>query len=381
VPGFSRLPSRFPFVLVTPQSQTERVLQRRAQSLGARIVRGCAVTAVKQDADGVELETAGTRRRARYVVGADGVHSAVRRSLGLGFPGRALVQSMMRADVRLREAPRDAITLRANADGFALLVPFGDGWYRLIAWDRRRESPEGTEVNFDALCDIARRVLGIDYGIHDPRWMSTFHSDERQVPRYRSGRVFLAGDAAHVHSPAGGMGMNTGLQDAANLSWKLAGAIHGWAAPGVLDSYDAERRHAGRITLRASGTLLRLMRARSLHARAGRALMSAAAGLPPLNRRLAGTVSGIDLNYGPAAGRAADIPLSGGMRLYERLRSGQFVLVGAPLPAAWADRVISADGTEPMLVRPDGYLAWSPNQPGHPRLHDALGTWLRSSLL
>jgi 2-polyprenyl-6-methoxyphenol hydroxylase-like FAD-dependent oxidoreductase len=206
---------------------------------------------------------------------------------------------MLLADVRLREAPRDAITLRANADGFVLLAPFGDGWYRLIAWDRRRETAEGTKVDFDALSDLARRVLGVDHGIHDPRWMSAVHSDERQVPRYRDGRVFLAGDAAHVHSPAGGMGMNTGLQDAANLSWKLAGAIHGWAAPGVLDSYDAERRHAGRITLRTSGMLLRQRRAGSPPARADRAGLRDAlrtwlrgAQPPSTSRSLAANASG-----------------------------------------------------------------------------------------
>jgi 2-polyprenyl-6-methoxyphenol hydroxylase-like FAD-dependent oxidoreductase len=221
------LPSRFPFMLVTPQYHIERLLERRARALGARIVEGVEVTGLRQDADGVELELRAEqapieRRRAAYVVGADGVHSTVRRAIGLGFPGRSAIQSMMLADVRLTDAPREALSIAAGAGGFALVASFGDGWHRVIAWNRGHQLPDGAPVDVDDLRDTTRRSYGTDFGMHDPRWTSRFHSDERQVPRYRSGRVLLAGDAAHVHSPAGGLGMNAGLQDAANLGWKLA---------------------------------------------------------------------------------------------------------------------------------------------------------------
>lgn len=156
------------------------------------------------------------------------------------------MQSVMVADVRLSEPPADVLVVDAVADGFAFIVPFGDGWHRVIAWDRRRQLPDHAPVELDELRAITRLALGTDYGMHDPRWLSRFHSDERQIDRYRVGRVFLAGDAAHVHSPAGrpagGQGMNIGLQDAANLGWKLAATVQGWAPDGLLDTYHSERQ-------------------------------------------------------------------------------------------------------------------------------------------
>jgi 2-polyprenyl-6-methoxyphenol hydroxylase-like FAD-dependent oxidoreductase len=134
----------------------------------------------------------------------------------------------------------------------------GDGWYRIIAWDRDNQPPEDVPVSLEEVADTARQALGTDFGLHDPRWMSRFHSEERQVPSYRDGRVLLAGDAAHVHSPAGGQGMNTSLQDAANLGWKLAATVLGWAPDGLLDTYHAERHPVGRQVLRTSGAMLRI---------------------------------------------------------------------------------------------------------------------------
>jgi len=257
----SRLSSRFPFLLSTPQYNTERVLENRARDLGVTIVGDAEVFGVRQDADGVEVDVRAAdgavhSRRARYVVGADGVHSAVRRALGLAFPGTAAVQSVMLADVRVTEVPSRELTVNANRHGFSFIAGFGDGWYRLIAWDRERQLPDTAPVTLDEVSDITRRTLGTDFGMHDPRWLSRFHSDERQVTRYRVGRVFLAGDAAHVHSPAGGQGMNTGMQDAANLGWKLAAAVHGWAPAGLLDTYHTERHPVGRMVLHNSSRLL-----------------------------------------------------------------------------------------------------------------------------
>jgi 2-polyprenyl-6-methoxyphenol hydroxylase-like FAD-dependent oxidoreductase len=295
------LPSRFPFMLITPQYHAERLLAWRARALGARVVEGVEVTGLRQDAEGVELELrteagATERRRAAYVVGADGVRSTVRRAIGLGFPGRSAVQSMMLADVRLSDAPREALSVAAGAAGFALVASFGDGWYRVIAWNRGHQLPDDVPVDFDDLRDTTRRSYGTDFGMHDPRWTSRFHSDERQVPRYRSGRVLLAGDAAHVHSPAGGLGMNAALQDAANLGWKLAAVTHRRAPAGLLDSYHAERRPVGRSTVRASATMLRLALARSQVVRATRGPVArAVTRIPALNRRVNGFVSGITI--------------------------------------------------------------------------------------
>ncbi|MCZ9342015.1 FAD-dependent monooxygenase, partial [Streptomyces sp. TRM76130] len=200
--------------------------------------------------------------RAAYVVAADGMRSAVRQAVGLPFPGRSVIRSMVLADVRLAEEPEEYVTADAAGDAFALLAPFGDGYHRVVGWRRGRNVPDDAPVELAEIKEITRLALGRDYGMHDARWLSRFHSDERQAPAYRAGRVFLAGDAAHVHSPAGGQGMNTGLQDAANLSWKLAAVLRGHAPDALLDSYQAERHPVGRAVLRSSGGILRLATAR-----------------------------------------------------------------------------------------------------------------------
>jgi hypothetical protein len=286
----------------------------------------------------------------------------------------------MICDVRLTDPPRAHVTAKATGAGFVFTVPFGDGWHRVIAWNRRNQPPESAPVDFEEIRDTVRRVLGTDMGMHDPRWISRFHSDERQVPRYRDGRVFLAGDAAHIHSPAGGMGMNTGLQDAANLGWKLTAAIKGWAPEGLLDTYHDERHPVGRRVLRTSGVILRgaLTRSRGLRAiRDGALRLATRTG--PIARRMAGAVSGIDLAYPSPPGahpltghRAPDIPLAGDRprTLYGALRPDRFLLVIPPgvdvataRPGGWADRVDLAVAGGPtrtvVLVRPDGYIAWA----------------------
>ncbi|REE96921.1 FAD-dependent monooxygenase [Thermomonospora umbrina] len=381
----SGLPTRFPYVLVTPQYETEAVLERRARACGAEIRMGVEMRTLREVADGVEVavrERSGDRRRirARYVVGADGVRSAVRRALGLPFPGRAVVRSMVLADVRLGDPPTELPVIDSNRDAFAVLVPFGEGWYRVVAWDRRRQLPDDAPVALPEVREAMRRALGTDHGAHDARWMSRFHSDERQVERYRVGRVFLAGDAAHVHSPAGGQGMNVGLQDAANLGWKLAAVLQGRAPESLLDSYHTERHPVGRMAVRGSGALLRvaLIAPRSLRVVRG-TLGRVFTKVPPLAGRIAGAVSGIDIAYPrppdshPLTGRRApDVPLADGRRLYEALRTGRFVLVTPPTSeaaATWADHadVHQAGGPtrHTVLVRPDAYIAWATAEP-HP---------------
>ena len=374
----SALPSEFGSLLITPQYQTERVLQRRTDELGVPLVHGAEVTGLTQDTDSVTLAVrpgadtaAGGSYRARYVVGTDGVDSTVRSALGLPFPGRSVIKSIMLADVRLRTPPRDLLAVNAIGDGFAFVAPFGDGWYRIFAWNRRNQVDDQAPLELDEVREMTRRVLGTDFGMHDPRWMSRFHSDERQVPRYRVGRVFLAGDAAHCHSPAGGQGMNTGIQDAANLGWKLAASVAGWGGEALLDSYHEERHHIGREVLRSSGAIIRLAMIKPRYARALRNVLGGALlSLPPVAARAAGSISGIGLRYPAPRGadarvgsRMGNIELIGG-RLFDALRGGRFVLLGAtedgPALPAQVDPAVPArpEGAQLMLVRPDGYLGW-----------------------
>ncbi|MER5807662.1 FAD-dependent monooxygenase [Streptomyces sp. NPDC002033] len=401
-----RLRSRYPFVLITPQYETEKLLERRALSTGVHIQYDCQVTGLLQDQDTVTLDvhpatpdateaTRPTRRiHARHVVGADGVRSTVRQTLGLPFPGQAVVRSMVLADVRLTDPPEDLLAVNGSADAFGFLVPFGDGWYRAIGWRRDGRAADTDPVALDELRAILRDALGTDHGMHDARWMSRFHSDERQVPHYRAGRVFLAGDAAHVHSPAGGLGMNTGIQDAANLSWKLAAVLHGRTPDpeALLDSYHRERHPVGRTVLRVSGALVRAVMADGPARRAARGLgASLLARVGPAQDRALGIVSGIGIAYPPPPGthrpspagrRAPDLALAGGERLYEALRTGGFVLVtppgaAAPPGAPLAHRHWATDTrTACILVRPDGHIAWSAPRATDSELASAVYGWL-----
>jgi 2-polyprenyl-6-methoxyphenol hydroxylase-like FAD-dependent oxidoreductase len=369
------LSSEFNSLLITPQYQTERVLRERVDALGVPVVRGSEVIGVAQDNTGVDVTAraeAGTvtSYRARYAVGTDGVNSAVRTALGLPFPGRSVIKSIMLADVRLTSPPDEVLTVNGVGDAFAFVAPFGDGWYRVFAFNGRHPVDDSVALELAEISEVTRRALGTDFGMHDARWLSRFHSDERQVPRYRVGRVFLAGDAAHCHSPAGGQGMNTGLQDAANLGWKLAAAVRGWGDTELLESYHTERHPVGRAVLRSSGALIRLALIKASWARTARnALATAALRLPPVVAAAAGTISAINVRYPAPSGadrrvgsRVPNLALGTG-RLHDALHGGRFVLVGKQAAAvALPPQVDAAELARPverlMLVRPDGYLGW-----------------------
>ncbi|MEU3554990.1 FAD-dependent monooxygenase [Streptomyces fragilis] len=372
------LPSRFPYVLVVPQYEVERLLERRAAEAGVRFAHEREVTGLRQDADGVEVAVRAPggvteALRAAYVVGTDGAHSVVRDLIGLPFPGRSVIRSLVLADVRLTEDPGSVLTADAGPAGFALVAPFGDGYHRVTGWRRGDDRPDSDPVGLEEVREIVRGVLGTDFGMHDPRWMSRIHSDERQAPSYRVGRVLLAGDAAHVHSPAGGQGMNTGLQDAANLGWKLAAVLGGHAAPALLDTYQAERHPVGRMVLLGSGALIRGALVHGPAARLLRATaLDTASRVGPVWRRGTAMVSGIGIRYRRPRGahrvvgaRVPDVPLAGGGRLYEALRGGRFVLLTPPgLEAApGSERLAVVRWAAPrgtaVLVRPDGYAAWA----------------------
>ncbi|QSE93603.1 FAD-dependent oxidoreductase [Rhodococcus pseudokoreensis] len=370
--NLGRLRSRFPYVLVTPQQNVDALLEAHARERGADFVRGFTVTGVEQDGDGVRVHghdgsgRAGTFHAA-YAVGADGAHSVVRTLIGQPFPGKAVLRSIMLADVELEDPPDNLVTVNAVRDGFAFIAPYGDNLFRVIAWNRGHQVDDSAPVDREELRSTIRIAMGTDYGLGDVRWQSRFHSDERQVPQYRTGRVFLAGDAAHVHSPAGGQGMNTGIQDAMNLGWKLA-AVLGGADDAVLDTYHSERHPVGRMVLRSSGATMRMMTVRPWILRKLRnGTVAAFLGFPPVGDAVARMFSGIGIGYGHDAGesalvgrRAEDLPTDAG-RLYEVLRSGGFVLVtepGAPVPDGIHAVARTADGLA-LLVRPDGYVAWA----------------------
>ena len=368
----SRLPSRFPFLLVTPQTHVDRLLEAHAVASGAVLERGATLTGLVQDDDGVRVTLAthgGVRTEsASYLVGADGVRSTVRGLLGLPFPGHAVLRSIMLADVRLDHPPENVLTVNAVGDAFAFVAPFGDDWWRVFAWNRDHQVDDTEPLDLEEVRAVMRRALGTDLGLREARWTGRFHSDERQVPDYRSGRVLLAGDAAHVHSPAGGQGMNTGIQDALNLGWKLAAVLDG-APDAVLDSYQEERHPVGRLVLRSSGAIVRAAMAPG---RVLPALRNLAVGtllrVPPVVDRAAGIIAGTGIRYARPPGadrlvgtRAADVPLADGRRLYEAMRDTGWVLVHGSAPCRDAGlSVVRRAGAGPdLLVRPDGYIAWA----------------------
>lgn len=397
--GLDKLPSRYNHLLVLPQYEVERVLERRAVAAGVDFRYESEVTGLTQDADGVSVEVRGpdgttSTHRAAYVVGADGLHSPVRKAIGLPFPGRSAIRSVVLADVKLAEKPASVLTVNAAGDAFAFIAPFADGYYRVIGWNRAHNVPDSEPLGLEEVKEITRLALGRDYGMHDARWMSRFHSDERQAPAYRVGRVFLAGDAAHVHTPAGGQGMNTGLQDAVNLSWKLVAAVNGRAPEGLLDTYQSERHPIGKAVLRSSGGIVRLAMVKRPWSRAGRALLASFINVvTPVRDKAVGQITGVGYRYPAPRGahrltgrRAPDIALKEG-RLYEALREGRFVLI-APEGVEHGVMDGVADGVEgavvthwasgrrtTVLVRPDGYVAWAAESADADAVREALGEW------
>ncbi|MPY55064.1 FAD-dependent monooxygenase [Streptomyces acidicola] len=401
------LPSRFNHVLVIPQYEVEEVLERRAAEAGVRFRYEAEVTGVRQGGDMVTVEVRDPRGEdgpeeltAAYVVGADGHRSAVREAIGLPFPGRSVIRSVVLADVRLDEEPEMLLTAGAVGDAFAFLVPFGDGYYRVIGWHRGRDVPDSEPLELDEVREITRLALGRDYGMRDARWMSRFHSDERQAPAYRVGRVFLAGDAAHVHSPAGGQGLNTGLQDAANLGWKLAAVLGGHADSALLDTYQAERHPVGRSVLRSSGGIVRLAMAKYPWTLAFRSVLTMFLNrVGPVRARVIGQVTGIGYKYGSPRGahrlvgnRVPDVTLRSG-RLHEAMRGGRFVLITPRTSASSSPRTSpcslglhtagdrkdrltveewASNRRTTVLVRPDGYVAWAAEDANGPAVEAAL---------
>ncbi|MET8561103.1 rifampin monooxygenase [Streptomyces flaveolus] len=377
-PWPERLDTAHPYGLAISQQATERLLNERALELGAGIRRGHEVVGLSQDADGVTAELAdGTRLRSRYLVGCDGGRSTVRKLLGVGFPGEPSKVETLLGDMEVTEDPatiaavveevrRTQLRFGAIAD-----VDGNKGVYRIGVPADGVTEDRTTAPTLEEFKGRLRAVAGTDFGAHSPRWLSRFGDATRQAERYRVGRVLLAGDAAHIHPPTGGQGLNLGVQDAFNLGWKLAAEVAGWAPQGLLDSYHAERHPVGATVLdntRAQMTLL----GTDPGATALRELFGRLMDFEEVNRYITGIITAVDVRYGLGEGhdllgrRLRDVPLKRG-RLYGLMHGGRGLLLdqtGRLSVAGWADRVDRvADVSEELevpavLLRPDGHVAW-----------------------
>jgi 2-polyprenyl-6-methoxyphenol hydroxylase-like FAD-dependent oxidoreductase len=371
---FTTLDSPYPFVLSFPQDRTEAILEERARAVGALVVRGQQVTGLEQDDHGVRVRASGGEWRADWLVGADGGASVVRQAAGIGFPGLDARFFAYAADVVADDPPAPGFN-RVNEHGAMMVVPMPGGLVRIAGYDAADQEPGRLGISMDDLRGIVGRIAGADFGVHDPRWLTRFGSTTRLADAYRKGRVLLAGDAAHLHFPAGGVGLNLGLQDAMNLGWKLAAVVRGRAPEDLLDTYGAERRPWGDDVARHTLAQTALITATTAEVQALRGLLSdLIATVPEMSLKLARRLAALDVRY-PGTDPAAH-PLTGGRvpELGDHLRDGRAVLVtppGGSLPAAagaaarlgvrLAVGPVSGLDLTAALVRPDGYLWWATN--------------------
>jgi len=295
---FDGLPTEHRYLLMLPQDRTEAILLNRLTALGVQVVRGATLTGLEEKADGVcaAVEVDGTVRTvaARYVVGADGMHSVVRQSCGIAFDGAQYEGSFVLADVTLEHADdRDEVTLFFSPEGLVVLAPLPGGRFRVVSTvDEAPEKPDAAFIQ--RLLDARGPGKGKLGQVRDVGWSSRFRLHHRLARHYRKGRVFIAGDAAHAHSPAGGQGMNTGLVDAYTLGRLLSEVILGKSDEASLDQYETLRRPAAAKVLSLAG---RLTEAATFHAPWKRRLrnfvLSTVARMPSFRTRLALNLSGI----------------------------------------------------------------------------------------
>ncbi len=400
----SDFPTRHPYGLALWQNRIERILADWVGELEVPISRGREVTGFAQDDTGVDIDLSdGASLRADYLVGCDGGRSLIRRAAGIEFPGWEPSISCLIAEIELAEEPEWGV--RRDDKGIHGFSRLEDGGPVRVMVTERHVGHIGhtSKPTLRDLSEALIAVYGTDYGIHSPTSISRFTDMTRQAASYRDRRVLLAGDAAHVHFPVGGQGLNIGVQDAVNLGWKLAQVVKGTSPESLLDTYHAERRPVAARILRNTMAQTALLR-RDDHIDALRDSMSEVLSMDEPRKRFAGMMSGLDIHYDLGEGhpllgrRMPDLDLltaNGPLRVFTLLHNARPVLLNLGEPGGfdstpWADRVQVIDAhysgrwelpvlgavTAPtaVLIRPDGYVAWVGDST-HPGLPDALTTW------
>jgi 2-polyprenyl-6-methoxyphenol hydroxylase-like FAD-dependent oxidoreductase len=398
----SDFPTRHPYALGLWQNHIERILAGWVGELKVPIHYGIEVTGLAQDDTGVDVALSdGESLRAQYLIGCDGGRSLIRKAAGIEFPGWDPTTSNLIAEVEMAEEPPEW-GIRRDARGIHSLSRLEDG-VRVRVLVTEPHVGATTEPTLRDLTEALIAAYGTDYGVHNPTWISRFTDMTRQAAAYRDRRVLLAGDAAHVHPPDGGQGIQTGVQDAVNLGWKLAQVVKGISPESLLDTYHAERHPVAARVLRTTMAQVMLRRPDE-RTQALRDTMSEVLGMDGPSRRFAAMMSGLDIHYDLGEGhpllgrRMPDLDLvtaTGPLRVFTLLRDARPVLLNLDEPGGlditrWADRVQLIDAkyvgtwelpalgpvTAPtaVLIRPDGYVAWVGDltQLG---LADALTTW------
>ncbi|HEY7562104.1 MAG TPA: FAD-dependent monooxygenase [Gaiellaceae bacterium] len=393
-------PTRHNYGLALWQSDFERILGGWVDELGVPIQRDREVTGFAQDDTGVDVEISGGESlRAGYLVGCDGGRSLIRKAAGIAFPGWDPSVSSLIAEVEMSEEPE--LGIRRDDRGQHGMGRLEDGRIRVVVSERY--VGQSGEPTLQDLSDALVAVWGTDYGAHGPTWISRFTDMTRQAASYREGRVLLAGDAAHVHYPVGGQGLNVGVQDAVNLGWKLAQAVRGTSPESLLDTYEAERHPVAARVLQNTMAATALLRS-DARVDALRDVLADLLSLDEPRKRLAGAISGLDIRYDLGDGhpllgrRMPDLDLvtaDGPLRVFTLLHDARPVLLDLGEPggldiAPWADRVrvidaehvgvweLPVEGAVPapiaVLVRPDGHVAWVGDH-DHAGLPEALTNW------
>ncbi len=371
-----RLDTAHSYVLGIPQTVTERLLAEHATELGAEFRRGGELVGLSQDEDGVTAELAdGSRLRSRYLVGCDGGRSTVRRLLGVAFPGEpATVETLlgeMEVAVPAETLASVVAEVRKTHVRFGV-IPLGGGvLHRVIVPADGVAEDRTAPPTLEEFKRQLRAFAGTDFGAHSPRWLSRFGDATRLAERYRVDRVLLAGDAAHIHPPTGGQGLNLGVQDAFNLGWKLAAEVAGWAPEGLLDTYHAERHPVAADVLDNTRAQMLLLSPEP-GPRAVRRLLTELMEFEEVNHHVIEKITAIGVRYDLGVDhelvgrRLRDVALKRG-RLYGLLHGGRGLLLdrtGGLSVAGWADRVDHVvDASDELdvpgvLLRPDGHVAW-----------------------
>jgi 2-polyprenyl-6-methoxyphenol hydroxylase-like FAD-dependent oxidoreductase len=390
----SDFPSRHPYTLALFQDKIERIMAAWVAELQVRIHYGREVTGFEHNDDGVDVRLSdGESLRAQYLVGCDGGRSLIRKAAGIEFPGWDATRSNLIAEVEVTEEPPPGV--RHDATGVHGLHRLEDGKTVRVVTTEQQLGSAG-EPTLGDLSEALVAVFGTDFGVHNATWISRFTDMTRQAAAYRAGRVLLAGDAAHIHYPAGGQGISLGVQDAVNLGWKLARVVHGTSPESLLDTYFDERHPVTARALRYTMAQTTLQR----HDDRTKALVdvvSEVATMDEPRKRLAGLISGLDIHYDLGAGhpllgrRMPDLNL-GRCRVFELLHearplllnlgdpggfdiAGHVQVVDATYDGEWELPVIgTVSAPAAVLIRPDGYVAWV-GDGTDAGLTDALATW------